>query len=88
LAGRDGWKRCLKGYCQVECGWLEPEDCVAMNTAKPLYHGYRYPAEIVSHAVWLYFRFTLSHRDVEERRAARGILVTYETIRRWCLKFG
>ena len=43
-----------------------------MNTAKPLYHGYRYPAEIVSHAVWLYFRFTLSHRDVEERRAARG----------------
>ena len=55
---------------------------------KPSYAGYRYPAEIISHAVWLYFRFTLSLRDVEELLAARGIGVTYETVRQWALKFG
>ena len=51
------------------------------------YAGHRYPAEIISHAVWLYFRFTLSFRDIEELLAARGIVLTYETIRQWCLKF-
>src|SRR5512144_1631654 len=59
-----------------------------MNRATNPYAGYRDPAEIISHAVWLYFRFTLSFRDIEELLAARGILVTYETIRQWCLKFG
>jgi putative transposase len=54
----------------------------------PLYAGYRYPAELISYAVWLYFRFPLSLRMVEEMAAARGISVTYETIRRWSLKFG
>src|SRR3569833_510565 len=54
----------------------------------PLYAGYRYPAELISHAVWLYFRFPLSLRMVEEMLAARGISVTYETIRQWSLKFG
>ena len=58
-----------------------------MNNAKNPYAGYRYPAEIISHAVWLYFRFTLSYRDVEELLAARGIIVTHETVRQWCLKF-
>src|ERR687893_346681 len=53
-----------------------------------LYKGHRFPAEIISHAVWLYFRFSLSYRDVEELLAARGVLLTYETIRQWCLKFG
>jgi putative transposase len=53
-----------------------------------LYKGYRFPAEIISHAAWLYFRFSLSYRDVEELMAARGIVVTYETIRQWCQKFG
>ena len=53
-----------------------------------LYKRYRYPTEIIAHAVWLYFRFSLSYRDVEELLAARGISVTYETIRQWCLKFG
>src|SRR5215203_4988442 len=57
-------------------------------TAPDLYKRHRYPTEIISHAVWLYFRFTLSYRDVEELLAARGIHVTYETIRQWCLKFG
>ena len=55
-----------------------------MNRATNPYAGYRYPAEIISHAVWLYFRFTLSFRDIEELLAARGILVTYETIRQGC----
>jgi transposase-like protein len=54
----------------------------------PLYSGYRYPAELISYAVWLYFRFPLSLRMVEEMLAARGISVTYETIRQWGLKFG
>ena len=54
----------------------------------PSYRGYRYPAEIISHAVWLYFRFSLSLRDVEELLAERGVTVTYETIRAWCSKFG
>jgi putative transposase len=59
-----------------------------MNDIKNPYAGYRYPAEIISHVVWLYFRFTLSDRDVEELLAARGSLVTDETVRPWCLKFG
>jgi putative transposase len=50
--------------------------------------GYRFPAEIISHAVWLYFRFPLSYRDVEELMAKRGIVLSYETIRQWCQKFG
>jgi putative transposase len=53
-----------------------------------LYSGHRYPPEIISHAVWLYHRFTLSFRDIEEILALRGIEVSYESIRYWCLKFG
>ena len=53
-----------------------------------IYAGYRYPSQIISHAVWLYHRFTLSFRDIEELLSARGITVSYETIRNWCLKFG
>src|SRR5215217_675140 len=56
--------------------------------AKSLYAGYRFPGEIISHAVWLYFRFPLSLRMVEEMLAARGIVVSHETVRRWGLKFG
>ena len=54
----------------------------------PIYAGYRHPAELISYAVWLYFRFPLSLRMVGEMLAARGISVTYETIRQWGLKFG
>ena len=54
----------------------------------PTYTGYRFPAEIISHAVWLYLRFSLSYRDVEELMAARGAVLTYETVRQWCQKFG
>jgi putative transposase len=53
-----------------------------------VYTGYRYPSQIISHAVWFYHRFTLSFRDIEELLAARGITVSYETIRNWCDKFG
>jgi putative transposase len=49
---------------------------------------HRFPGEIISHAVWLYFRFPLSYRDVEELLAERGVGVSYETIRRWCRKVG
>ena len=52
------------------------------------YKNHRFPAEIISHGVWLYYRFTLSYRDVQELLFARGIDVTYEAIRQWCLKFG
>ncbi len=54
----------------------------------PSYVGYRFPAEIISHAVWLYFRFPLSLRNVDEILAARGIVVSHETVRQWGLKFG
>jgi putative transposase len=50
--------------------------------------GYRFPPEIISHAVSLYHRFALSHRDVEELLAKRGVRVSYEAIRLWCRKFG
>ena len=59
-----------------------------MSSHAPSYHGYRFPSEIISHAVWLYYRFALSFRDVEDLLAQRGITVTYETIRQWCLTFG
>jgi putative transposase len=54
----------------------------------PLYKNHRFPPEIISHAVWLYHRFCLSFRDIEELLAARGIVVSYEAVRQWCLKFG
>ncbi len=61
-----------------------------MNTSTPpnscAHH--RFPAEIISHGVWLYFPFRLSYRDVEELLFDRGIVVTYKAIRKWCRKFG
>ncbi len=65
-------------------------DTPPMNevTAAPDYKRHRFPPAIIGHAVWLYFRFALSYRDVEELLAERGVIVTYETIRRWCQKFG
>jgi putative transposase len=58
------------------------------STHHPRYARHRFPAEVISHAVWLYFRFPLSLRMVEEMLAARGILVSHETVRQWALKFG
>jgi len=56
--------------------------------ARARYGGYRFPAEIIGHAVWLYFRFPLGLRMVEELLAARGIIVSHETVRQWARKFG
>ena len=53
-----------------------------MTTATPSYRGHRYPVEIINHCVWLYFRFPLSFREVEELMLVRGVAVSYETIRR------
>ena len=59
-----------------------------MNAKMPSYHGYRFPPEIISHAVWLYYRFCLSFRDVEDLLAKRGVIVSHETIRQWSRNFG
>ena len=55
-----------------------------MNT----YKRHRFPSDIISYSVWLYYRFNLSYRDIEDLLAERGITVSYETIRLWCIKFG
>ena len=52
------------------------------------YRRHRFPPSIIQHAIWLYLRFTLSYRDVEDLLAERGLEVSYETVRRWVLKFG
>jgi putative transposase len=52
------------------------------------YKNHRFPGEIISHGVWLYYRFTLSYRDVEELLFERGITVSHEAVRQWCRKFG
>ena len=58
-----------------------------MNNSN-MYKRYRFPAEIIRFAVWLYYRFNVSHRDIEDLLAQRGIIVTHESIRLWCNKFG
>ncbi len=58
------------------------------EVGSPTYAGYRFPPEVIGYAVWAYFRFALSYRDVEELLAERGVVVTYETVRQWCRKFG
>ena len=55
---------------------------------KTSYSGYRFPPEIIQQAIWLYLRFTLSLRDVEDLLAERGVAVSYETVRRWVNHFG
>nr|WP_168500491.1 IS6 family transposase [Streptomyces sp. RLB1-33]QIY76359.1 IS6 family transposase [Streptomyces sp. RLB1-33] len=61
---------------------------MSVGSASPSYRGHRYPVEVISHCVWLYFRFPLSFREVEELMLQRGVIVSYETVRRWCAKFG
>ena len=58
------------------------------TTDRSPYRGYRFPPEIIAHAVWLYFRFHLSFRDVQDLLGERGIIVSHESIRQWCTKFG
>jgi putative transposase len=59
-----------------------------VDAAPSLYKGHRFPVEIISHCVWLYHRFPLSLRDVEQMMAHRGVSVSYDTIHQWCRKFG
>jgi putative transposase len=59
-----------------------------VGTETPSYRGFRFPAEIISHCVWLYHRFPLSFRDVEEMMLQRGVTVSHETVRQWCRTFG
>jgi putative transposase len=77
------WSDAAGGRCHV----TEAVAYVAMEK-KSLYHGHRFPAAVVSCAVRWYFRFQLSLRDIEELLFERGVVVSYETIRRWCEKFG
>ena len=59
-----------------------------MKNSATLYKRYRFPSDIIQYAVWLYHRFNLSHRDIEDLLAEKGIVVTHESIRLWCNKFG
>ena len=59
-----------------------------MQSSAALYKRHRFPGEVISHAVWLYYRFLFSYREVEMLLAERGIAVSYETVRRWARKFG
>jgi putative transposase len=59
-----------------------------MAVVVPSYTGFRYPVEIISHCVWLYHRFPLSFREVEDMMLERGVVVSHETLRQWCRKFG
>jgi putative transposase len=61
-----------------------------MNTSPTpdLYKRHRFPVEIISHCIWLYYRFSLSYRDVEELMAERGVPLSHEAVRYWCRKFG
>jgi putative transposase len=59
-----------------------------MKKSTTMYKRHRFPPDIIQHAVWLYYRFNLSHRDIEDLLAVRGIVVSYESVRLWCNKFG
>jgi len=73
-----------KGFVKLSRVW----QTAAMKNKTPSYQRHRFPSEIISHAVWLYHRFCLSFREVEELLAERGITVTYETVRQWCRQCG
>lgn len=74
----------LRGFCHKP-NWFDDNNAM---TSSNIYRGRHFPPEIISYAVWLYARFTLSFRDVEELLAQRSIRVSYETVRRWCIWFG
>jgi putative transposase len=59
-----------------------------MKMGNAVYYRHRFPPVVIQHAVWLYYRLCLSYRDIEDLLAERGIIVSYEAIRRWCNKFG
>ena len=78
IAGMRLRRHCQVNLCMVQWGM----------TKDLRYHRHRFPIDVISQCVWLYFRFCLSYRDVEEMMAERGVIISYETIRGWCGKFG
>src|SRR5438874_1753067 len=76
------------GACQVRALAEALDGSASCSMNRISYRGYRFPPDIIQRAVWLYFRFTLSFRDVEDMLAERGIEVSYETIRQWVMRFG
>jgi len=76
-----------RARCQVGAG-VRVWQAGVMKKAPDPYRGFRYPAQIINGAVWLYHCFSMSLRDVELLLAARGVVVSYESIRQWCLRFG
>jgi putative transposase len=68
--------------------WLIMREGLSVGIVSPSYKRHRYPVEIISHCVWLYFRFPLSFREVEELMLERGVIVSHKTVRRWCAKSG
>ncbi len=69
-------------------GLFGGEEAGLVGIEAPSYRGFRYPAEIISYCVWLYHRFPLSFREGQELVAQRGVVVSHETSRQWCAKFG
>jgi putative transposase len=65
-----------------------PQTDPPVSERSNLYRGFHFPAAVISHAVWLYARFALSYRDVEELLAERGVQLSYESVRRWVGRFG
>ncbi len=65
-----------------------PVPALAAAADRSPFRGYRFPPEVLAHAVWLYFRFHLSFRDVQDLLAERGLVVSHESIRQWCDTFG
>lgn len=59
-----------------------------MKTSSKFYKGYRFPQDVIQYAAWRYYRFNMSHRDLEDLLAERGIIVSYESIRLWYIHFG
>ena len=78
----------MKGHCHGARGLHPFSSPVVKRMTKISYRGYRFPPEIIQQAIWLYLRFTLSLRDVEDLLAERGVPVSYETVRRWVNHFG
>ena len=65
-----------------------PAPALAAPANRSLFRGYRFPPEVIAHAVWVYFGFHLSLRDVQDLLAERGLVVSHESIRQWCDTFG
>src|SRR5580700_9508892 len=78
----------LVGIVRKTAYWTRAASAQAAGMATISYRRHRFPPVVIQHAVWLYLRFTLSYRDIEDLLAERGLDISYETVRSWVLKFG